>query len=774
MNRKKTFSGLIILLFSFMYGNGYAFPLKGIITDYLTHEPIAYANISVMNRDSIVIEGTSSDWEGYFELGELPREAHILSISYLGYETCHLPLTAIEPEEILNITLSSSSITLGEVTIQAHAILIKEDRKIILPTQEQLVYSTDGADMLRKMQLPRIMVDPVSNEIMLSGKGEIQLRINGVQVTHTEISALSPTDILRIEYYDAPGARYGNVEAVIDYITRHKESGVNLNGLFFNNLGSNRVSADDKIAVKLNKGNSELSANAYFIQRKQKWTREYDEELIFPDYTIHRIEKGEPTLFNKMVFGSNVNYSLAKKGVYFFNAQLRYTYNHFPNGFDNRKTTLYSSETDTPLSIYNHIQEEVHSPAIDLYYQHTLPHNRLLIFNVVGTYIDTDSRHTYREKQEESVVTDLFSDIIGQKYSLISEAIYEKDQRGKKLTLGGKHIQAYTNNQYRGNANTEVALHQAESFLYAEYQAKYGKLGYMANLTGLRLYYSQGATHREKYALQPGARLTFEPNPDSYLSYRINLRNVAPSPAYLNDVEQAIDFWQIRRGNPGLHTYQALIQNFAAGYNQGVWGMDLSMGYEREYKPVMEGVFYEDGKFIRTYENQRSFHNLSAEIGIHVKPWKDYLSFSLTPRIERFISYGNTYTHTYTMAELRINVDFSYNNWIANFTTYTPRRYMYGEYVTKSEQMYTLMAGYKMHAWTLTIGALNPFTKEFKTHNESWASLNPVTSKIHTTHNKSFMAKLAFNLNYGKQAKAYQKRITNADNDAGIISGSKE
>ena len=72
--------------------------------------------------------------------------------------------------------------------------------------------------MLRKMQLPPIMVDALSGEISVSGNRTVQLRRNGVQVTQAEIVSIPPADILRIDYYDAPSARFGNVDAVIDYI----------------------------------------------------------------------------------------------------------------------------------------------------------------------------------------------------------------------------------------------------------------------------------------------------------------------------------------------------------------------------------------------------------------------------------------------------------------------------------------------------------------------------------------------------------------------------
>lgn len=84
------------------------------------------------------------------------------------------------------------AISLDEITIQARSVIEKGDRKVILPTQNQLKMSSSGIDLLGKLQLPRITVDIMSGEITTSGNGEVQLRINGVRVTYTEISSLSP------------------------------------------------------------------------------------------------------------------------------------------------------------------------------------------------------------------------------------------------------------------------------------------------------------------------------------------------------------------------------------------------------------------------------------------------------------------------------------------------------------------------------------------------------------------------------------------------------
>lgn len=746
--------------------------ITGKILDATDKTPVEFANVILLKQDSSFVTGTTSGLDGNFEIKYDMDEDYLLSASYLGYTTTYMPVNSPYNGQSINILLGQSTVRLNEVTIKAHSVIVKDDRKVIVPSEEQIRTSIDGVDMIRKMQLPRLMVDPMSGEITMSGNQIVQLRKNGVQVTNAEIASIPPADILRIEYLDDPGARYGNVTVVINYITKKHESGGNINGVLYNGAGEKRSSADDRLSLKYNDGKSEWSANGVFVQRKGYWTREYDEWLIFPTSELHRLEIGEPTLFNKKTFTGNLNYSLTDKN-YFFNAQLSYRLNDFPNAFTDRKSTLYESDITQPRSIIDHTVEKIHSPSLDLYYQHNLKNDQLLIFNVVGTYIDTDSKRNYLETNENIIDTDIYSQITGDKYSIIAEGIYEKKFGSNKITGGIKHSQSYTDNNYEGNTIADISMNQAETNIYVEYQGKTGKWGYMANLTASRIYYNQENNSTEKYALQPSARITFEPNNDSYLRYRVNLRTNAPSLAAMNDVEQPLDQWTVLRGNPNLKSFQTLNQSLSAGYNKGIWGTDITISYDYEFDPIMESVFYENNRFIHIEENQKSFQNLSAELTFRIKPWKDHLSLSITPRINRFISEGNHYLHTYTMSELRVNLDFSYNKWIANFTTITPPRFMYGEHVTKSDQMYTIMAGYKMPKWSLMIGWLNPFLKEYKTDNENWAALNPVKSQIHTTNTQSFLVKLAVNLNYGKQIRGGNKRTNNTDTDSGIMQGTK-
>ena len=58
--------------------------------------------------------------------------------------------------------------------------------------------------------------------------------------------------------------------------------------------------------------------------------------------------------------------------------------------------------------------KKTHRPYVDLYYQQNLKHKQFLALNLVGTYIYTDSKRTYQEKQNDLLLTDIYSGVKGE------------------------------------------------------------------------------------------------------------------------------------------------------------------------------------------------------------------------------------------------------------------------------------------------------------------------------------------------------------------------
>lgn len=118
-------------------------------------------------------------------------------------------------------------------------------------------------------------------------------------------------------------------------------------------------------------------------------------------------------------------------------------------------------------------------PYLDLYFQKNLKHRQFLALNVVGTYINTRNRSSYTELLNEEPVVDYYSGVRGKKYSLIAEGIYEKSFKDKsRLSAGIRHTQGYTDNEYSGTLQYASQMKQADTYAYAQYNGKWGKLNY--------------------------------------------------------------------------------------------------------------------------------------------------------------------------------------------------------------------------------------------------------------------------------------------------------
>lgn len=215
------------------------------------------------------------------------------------------------------IEIDSTSIALNEVVVTGANVINKVDRKVVLPSASQLKSSTNGFDLLQRLNLNRIDIDLLRNAVSGAGGGEVQLRINGVKASVEEIKSIRPEDIVRIEHYEEPGARYQNAEAVIDYIVRRRNSGgyvsADLRNSFQFPFGDNNFNA------KLNHNKSEFGVFYSGSYRGiDKMYRNNSEEFHMADgRVLNRIEEGSPDWWKMNWQYMHLNYSYQEPDKWF-------------------------------------------------------------------------------------------------------------------------------------------------------------------------------------------------------------------------------------------------------------------------------------------------------------------------------------------------------------------------------------------------------------------------------------------------------------------------
>ena len=751
--------------------------IKGLVKDGRNKEPLEFANVVLQTLDSAFITGTTTDGKGYFALDKVKAGDYLLAISSLGYETQYVALKGFNKSITLNdIPMEDAAVSLDGVTVSASNTSSRSDRKLVFPSDRQVKASTNGMDLLQQLMLPKITVNPMSNEIKVPGNGEVQLRINGVKVELDEVKSLLPADIIRIEFHDNPGLRYGNAEVVLDYIVRRPETGGSLSVDM--SQGLNALWGEHRVSGKINHKKSEFGAS-YRIGPRDFYGLSRDNEEIFhlADGTVlHRKEEGDPAHGRMFMHNLNVNYSVQDPEKYLFNATFRYWNNHQPH-WDYRGILSNLDNPDDYVDMVDLNSSDNQVPALDLYYQRNLKNDQTLVFNVVGTYNRTSSHRFYQESRGEELLTDINNRVSGKKYSLIGEAIYEKKlANGNSLSGGVWHTQSFSDNEYRNGHDYETHMDQSASSIYGEFKGKVRKLDYMLGVELARLYYKQEGTDDSDqfYTFNPRFTLQYALPGQSFIRLKGYVGNLSPSLGNLNAVEQVIDSLQLQRGNPRLESYMSYLLDLNYEYQKGIFYALVNGTYEYVPNAIMDEKYQEGNKIIQTWNNQKNWQRVVGFAMFRVGPIKDILQFSFTGGVNHYISNGNTYSHRYTNWYCNMQASFTWKKFMLMYQMNTNWNRFWGETLEGGENIQMFMAKYNFKNLSLGIGAFNPFSDNWKVQSENW---NQYASSKKTSYIKEssrlFVVSVSYNFSFGRTYKVGQKRLNNSDSDSGVMSTGK-
>ena len=760
---------ILTLLMSGCYGI-LAAQTTGTVVDE-NKQPLPAATVSLFREsENKMISGVVTDMNGGFELNTHEGENYRIRISFVGYSTQEIKCQNISKHlSVGTIVLEPESKQLNDVTVTANNVIQKADRQIIIPNLLQQKTSSNGLSLLQHLQLSRISVNTLDSKVTTTMGDAVELRINGVKAEIQEVKALLPADVLRIEYHDNPGLRYGNVAAVIDIILKEKKNGGSISGELMNTINPLGI-GDYQLSGNYHVGKSNFKTSINWNRRDVNWLRENMEAFNATTPSINNYEIGQKTKARYDNINLSIGYDYINSGN-ILSVTFRDLYNNTPHAvFDRNSKLIQNSNT---FDIMDRTKSRSNNPSLDIYYQHEFTKDKHLFFDLIGTYINTKNDRLYRQSQGNSV-QEISSHVDGNKYSAIAEVIYEQKIKDSRLSFGLRHQQMYTKNAYDGNTSSSVKMNTGESYGFGEWASKLGKLDYMVGVGAMRTYVSQGNAKQVKYIFRPTIQLGYRFNNYLSIRYKAYMGGYAPSLAELSDVEQHIDIYQIRRGNPNLQAVRFFSNELSISVGTKYISAEWFTRYSYDDKPYMEETTYSNGFYVRSYANQRDFHRLNSQINLKVQPWKDYMSIQLTPFVNRYISNGNTYTHTHTNWGLRANLMGMYKNWYVGANLETSFHSLWGETLNKDEKSHSIVFGYNREKWGVELQLQNIFSSRYEMSVENLSHLAPYNQMVWSKNLcKVFGIDFHFNLNFGKHGSEVNQRIHNSDTDAGIVPTTK-
>lgn len=752
--------------------------VNGTVIDRTDNSKLIGVNVTLSN-DSGQVAGTTTDIKGKFTLNA-EKGDYILELSYIGYETIRMALTVNGDTHIGDILMQEGATELSEVVVESQAIIQKVDRQILLPSKEQMLASSDGVSLLQNLQIPRIVISPIDNSVKTLSDESVQLRINGVEASTSDVKAINPKDIIRVEYHDQPGVRYNGAAAVVDYIVKHRDTGGSLmlagtNGLTLPGIGNYYL------AGKVHFGKSSLQAAATYAPYDIYWTRTNNETYHFSTGKIENNEVAEPTRYKTYPINVSLNYNWTNGDKNMLNIRLRDNMAYTPYGSSDRDSRLYQP-TDS-FEIHDHDKSSSQSPSLDIYYQHNLPHKQHLYFDVVGTYINTHSDRRFLQTplrgSASNDTTNVLSSVRGDKWSLIGGAIYEKEWENIMLTVGARHNQQWVKNTYLGSTEATVNMTTAETYAFAEMRHRVDKFSYVVGIGVMHTLIDQAGQKQSNWIARPQLTISYDFGKGWYWKYKGYVSGYQPSLSQLSDITQQIDKYQMRRGNPNLRSVMYVSNEMELSWQSKHVNLNLWANYSYDHKPIMEETFEEiiDGApyAIRMYDNQRGYHKLHVSPSLQVKLLDNRLMFNVSPFVKYMVSQGNNYHHEHVNYGVRGGIFYLLKGWRFYADVVTAQHNLWGETLTLGELTHDIGINYNSEHFGFGIIMVNPFLPHgSRTVTKDLSALAPTSNTaVMQNYRQVLMLNFNVNLDFGTKHNEGWKRIDNEDTESGILSGSK-
>lgn len=656
------------------------------------------------------------------------------------------------------------SITLDEVTVRASKVVNKPDGMVIYPTDSQRQASTNGYSFLEKLTLPNLRIDNINHTISaIDNRGGVQLRINGIIVDKPEITALDPKDILRIDFIDKPGVRYGESLAyVINIMTRRNDSGYSIGTDITSAITT--IQGDGMVYGKWNKGKSEWSVSYGMNGSKSKGSKTLQTaNYTLTDGSIYTIERNDVETLRKYIsHNAKLTYNWADSTATVFQTSLSGALNKTPDNYSikeiidgNHSYKATSRDGSKDLS-----------PVLDIYFFRQLTPKQSIIANAVGTFISTKTNSFYDEG------TPYIYNVDGKSASLLSEMIYENRLKPFTLSAGLNYRYKHTRNDYTGDATAKTRMNDNKLYAFGEIKGSIKQFQYALGTGVSYIHYTQNEHTYNFWTYRPKLTLTYNPSNELQMSYTFQMQERTSRIAMTSDAAIRTNSMEWTVGNPDLKPSRDMEHRLLVSYNTSRLQSFIEGYYKQCRRPNM--AHYErtdDNRFIYTQINQKEIDvlDITAYAGYWLLPEK--LQVAANGGMYRCFNFGYDYTHCYTswfyVGSITAYLGkFYLRGYIDNGT-----RFLEGESKGYNGAYSALQASYNLKNWQFSLTWANPICSNYKSFENELLNRNLYKHSIgyYKDSGNCISLNIVWRLNRGRSHQSAEKRINLKDTDNGII-----
>ncbi|MEJ5050513.1 TonB-dependent receptor [Chryseobacterium culicis] len=658
----------------------------------------------------------------------------------------------------------------------ADAAATKEIQEVILKSQhkklfaDKAVYTFDkealekaryAKDLLRT--LPELQLDPVANTITSTKGGTILFLINGIEVTDMQIRSVAPSEVVKVEYYDIPPARWATrADTVVNILTKSTETGY--------------VFGAD-ISTALNTGFVNSSAYANYTKGKNNFGLEYS--LNLRDYNDRRVNSIYDYQLNGKHYRSDENRT-DHFGYSFQNIALRYTrlvpddyafqaklnmdiFSRFSKGVG--QSVFAEDNLKEEHSMFKNNGSDYVIPKLDLYYSKKISEKDELSINVVSSYYTTNTTETAKEWVVGSGLSVYDNDMMlkAKQTSMVGELSHTHDFKAGKLSSGYRISRSSISNDLNNLAGySQYSVTYLEQYFYTEFAGKVNQFSYRIG-AGLTNIHNKSAENTfDEWTFTPKVILAYQIKGNQNLRFTASYNPVSPwSNALSSNVVQLAPNI-VQRGNPFLESQQVFSNNLTYSFNNKYFDFNAGLFYRYTNRVINQYYVQDDilGGYALTYENGKNGQRYGVQLTGSYKPFGNSLLIvkavitptSETVRTSTGALIKNDYLGNY------FSLSSEYKSFSVQYQFNIPVYSLNGAFLNTNENQNNIFVSYKHQNWTFSTGMYwIGMPSEYKTKS---LPESLVDYKIHTQimNNKSmFVLGLSYDFSKGKKTEIQRK-----------------
>ncbi|WP_079243231.1 outer membrane beta-barrel protein [Chryseobacterium indologenes] len=656
------------------------------------------------------------------------------------------------------------------------AVAAQEIQEVILKSQrkkqfaDKAVYTFDkealekaryAKDLLRT--LPELQLDPVANTITSTKGGTTLFLINGIEATDMQIRSIAPSEVVKVEYYDIPPARWAaRADTVVNILTKSTETGY--------------VFGAD-VSAALNTGFVNGSAYADYTKGKNNFGLEYS--LNLRDYNDRRVN----SIYDYQLNGKHYRSDENRKdhfGYTFQNIALRYTrlvpddyafqaklnmdiFSRFSKGVG--QSVFTEDNLNEEHNMFKNNGSDYVIPKLDLYYSKKIGEKDELSINVVGSHYTTNTTETAKEWIVGSGLSVYDNDMVlkAKQTSLVGELAHVHDFTAGKLSSGYRISRSSISNDLNNLAGySQYSVTYLEQYFYTEFAGKVDKLSYRIGAGLTNIHNKSAENVFDEWTFTPKVILAYQVKGNQNLRFTASYNPVSPwSNALSNNVVQLAPNI-VQRGNPFLQSQQVFSNNLTYSFNNKYFDFNAGLFYRYTNRVINQYYVHDEvlNGYALTYENGKNAQRYGAQLTGSYKPFGNSLLVikavitptSETVRTSKGALIKNNYLGNY------FSLSSEYKSFSVQYQFNIPVYSLNGAFLNTNENQNNIFVSYKHKNWTFSTGMYwIGMPSEYKTKS---LPESLVDYKIHTQimNNKSmFVLGLSYDFSKGKKTEIQRK-----------------